>query len=72
MNKIKLDLDNPIFTFYVGVSDNFESPARFTVEDYNKVPRIVTVLKNTIDPIFTLSLDDEKLLDYLNGRNITN
>jgi AbiV family abortive infection protein len=57
--------------FYVGVCDNFESPARFSVEEYNEVLRIVTVLKNAIDPIFTLPLDDEKLMNYLNGRNIT-
>jgi AbiV family abortive infection protein len=58
--------------FYVGVTENFESPAKFTLEDYHEVLRIVTVLKNVIDPIFTLPLDEEKLLDYLNGRNITN
>lgn len=56
--------------FYINLDDSWESPERFNVSDYKEANDLITVLQNAIDPIFTLPMSDENLINYLNSRDI--
>ncbi|NHM07609.1 AbiV family abortive infection protein [Flavobacterium sp. CYK-4] len=56
--------------FYINLDENWESPERFNADDYKEANALITVLQNAIDPIFTLPMTDENLINYLNSRDI--
>ena len=56
--------------FYINLKDGWESPQQFNLEDYKNAFQVVNLLIKAIEPLFTLPLTDEQLIDYLNSKNI--
>lgn len=56
--------------FYINLNNNWETPDRFNIEDYEKAFKVVDILIKAIEPLFTLPLTDEQFIDYLNSKNI--
>lgn len=56
--------------FYINLHNSWESPDRFTLSEYEEAFKIVKILKNTIEPLFTLPLTDDDLINYFNSKNI--
>nr|WP_315203507.1 AbiV family abortive infection protein [uncultured Flavobacterium sp.] len=56
--------------FYINLHNSWESPDRFTLTEYEEAFKIVEILKNTIEPLFTLPLTDDDLINYFNSKNI--
>lgn len=52
--------------FYVGVTDNWNTPATFNKVDYDKAFECVSILENAISPLFDWPLTDDDFIDYLN------
>lgn len=52
--------------FYVGVNENWTTPANFSKEDYNKGYECISILEKAISPLFELPITDEEFIDYLN------
>lgn len=56
--------------FYINLHNSWESPDKFTLNEYEEAFKIVEILKNTIEPLFTLPLTDDDLINYFNSKNI--
>lgn len=57
--------------FYINLNNNWESPDRFSIEDYENAFKIVDILIKAIEPLFTFPLTEDQFINYLNKKNIT-
>ncbi len=51
--------------FYVDYNFNWKIPSEISKETYEKYEGLTNKLTNFIEPIFTLPLTDERIMDFL-------
>ena len=56
--------------FYINLHNSWESPDRFTLVEYEEAFKIIEILKNVIEPLFSLPLTDDDFINYFNSKTM--